>query len=673
MKHWSRHLAIAILIVLPFLYFNCSKMLPAIPPAGDAGNGFPGTPSNATNSFQVLSNGQIQVWQDKELRYSPTNGTAGTYTITGIPAWATFDSATGTIIGVPHKITDTGTFTITQNGGLSYGPYQIAIVGDPLTEQEWHLINTGQAAFALTPGSAGQDIHYSQSVKNNYLGIGVRLAISDSGVVISHPDLSANVLPGESRNYNNTFAVTQSWLGDPTPAAAHPEDAHGTAVAGLAAEKGWNGIGGRGVAPEARFAAFMFLPAQDKLAQEGLTDAALYDQFTGNFDIFNYSWGDSQCQLTEYAQNYTDKLAAGVANQRGGKGSVYQLAAGNSFIEDVNDCVPTVAAGTDFVLGNGNFSELNTTPYTVNVAAVNALGVSASYSTPGSSNWISSTGGEYGWSKAQANAPELSQPALITTDYPGCTNGLSSLDAQNSSFDNGTSNTGCLYSNTMNGTSGATPTVTGATALMLQANPNLTWRDVKYILAKTADKIDPNNSFPNHPVQALNLTGHTYELPWITNAAGFHFHNWYGFGRINVDNAVAMAKVYTSALGTFKSTGFKYDSGALTVAIPDNNAAGITRTFAVTDNLSVEAVQLRISISNCAGDMGIELTSPSGTQSILLNINSKLRDGAILNHIFLSNAFYGEAAAGTWTLKVLDAKATCTANLTNWKLGFFGH
>jgi len=53
MRNWSRHLAIAILIVLPFLYFNCSKMLPAIPPAGDSGNGFPGTPSTATGTFDV--------------------------------------------------------------------------------------------------------------------------------------------------------------------------------------------------------------------------------------------------------------------------------------------------------------------------------------------------------------------------------------------------------------------------------------------------------------------------------------------------------------------------------------------------------------------------------------------------------------------------------------------
>ena len=43
----------------------------------------------------------------------------------------------------------------------------------------------------------------------------------------------------------------------------------------------------------------------------------------------------------------------------------------------------------------------------------------------------------------------------------------------------------------MNGTSSATPVTSGSLALILEANPNLTWRDVKYIIAKTATKVDP--------------------------------------------------------------------------------------------------------------------------------------------------------------------------------------
>lgn len=679
MKH-TRNLTWLLLAVLPLLYFNCAQSKSHLnPPAAaqnDDGLGslVPATPTNALSTFVVQADGKILVWQDKELNYSPSGGASGVYTISALPSWATFDTLTGTVKGVPRNMADTGTFTISKVGGQSYGPYTVSVVGDTYKEEQWHLINTGQKAYSLQGGVADQDIHLKETVKSNILGTGVTIAISDTGSYVAHPDLKDNLLAGQSRNYGVNYNVTQSWLGDPTPTSVDKENAHGTAVAGLAAAKGWNGVGGRGAAPEAHFASFLFLQAQDQLAAYGLTNLALYDQFAGNFDIFNFSWGDPQCVLTEYNQSYSDKLAAGITGQRFGKGSVYLIAAGNSFVEDVNDCDSSVAAGTDYVLGNASFSEINTTPFSINVAAVSAAGVTTSYSTPGSAIWISSTGGEYGWSKTQAGNPEVSYPALITSDYPGCSNGLSFLDKDNSVFDNGTDNPNCNYVNTMNGTSGATPVASGAVALLLQANPSLSWRDVKYILAKTAEKIHPNVPAQTHPVASLDLPGHTYEMPWITNAAGFHFHNWYGFGRIHIDDAVALAKSYTFPLGTFKSTAWKHDSGAINVQVTDNSAVGITRTQAVADVMTIEAVQLRVSVSACASDIGLELTSPSGTKSIVMNINSKLRDGAIVDHVFLSNAFYGEQTAGTWTLKVIDGKAACTnARLTNWKLNFSGY
>ncbi|MBX3020212.1 MAG: S8 family serine peptidase [Bdellovibrionales bacterium] len=669
----TRGLTWLLLAVLPLLYFNCSSSKSG-GGGSDGGGGnydIPYVPSEAINSFQVGTDGTVKVWQDKELSYSPTDGAPGVYTALGLPAWASFDTTTGRVRGVPRRLSDGGsTFTISKVGGATYGPFTITIVGDAYKEQQWHLINTGQTAYALTPGIADQDIHYTESVKSNLLGGGLRIAISDSGTYISHPDLIDNVLVGESRNYGGNYSG--NWLGDPSPAVSSPEDAHGTAVAGLAAAKGWNGIGGRGSAPEARFAAFAFLSAQDKLASTGMTVFATNDQFAGNFDIFNFSWGDLQCAFSEYDQSYADKLATGIATQRGGRGSIYVMAAGNGFINDLSDCY-YVTPGSDYVLGNSSFSELNTTPFTINVAAVAANGMSASYSTPGSAIWIASTGGEYGWSQTKSGqAAEYTQPALITTDYPGCNNGLSSLDKDKSDFAKGTNNPGCSYINTMNGTSGAAPIVSGVAAILLQANPNLTWRDVKYILAKTAQKVHSGISAQGHPM-GLNLSGHTYEMPWITNAAGFNFHNWYGFGRIHVDNAVAMAKNYVSPLGTFKSTNWKHDSGSINVAVPDNSAAGLNRGMMVTENMKAEAVQLRISISSCAGDIGLELTSPSGTKSILMNINSKI-PGGIDNHVFLSNAFYGETITGTWALKVIDGKSSCnSARLTNWKLNFYGY
>jgi len=225
----------------------------------------------------------------------------------------------------------------------------------------------------------------------------------------------------------------------------------------------------------------------------------------------------------------------------------------------------------------------------------------------------------------------------------------------------------------MNGTSGATPLVTGAVALMLSANPNLSWRDVKHILAVTADKVDANAAATAHPIQGSGLTGHTYQQGWVTNAAGYKFHNWYGFGRVHVDRAVAMAKTYVSALGAYKTTGYKYDSGAINVTAPAASAAGVVRTLAVIEAWSVESVQVKLSERTCTGNIGIELTSPSGTKSILWNINSGLLEASTTNHVLLSNAFYGESSAGTWSLKLISGTANCTPTLVQWQLNISGH
>ena len=62
------------------------------------------------------------------------------------------------------------------------------------------------------------------------------------------------------------------------------------------------------------------------------------------------------------------------------------------------------------------------------------------------------------------------------------------------------------------GTSYAAPVVAGVTALMLEANPNLSWRDVQGVLASTATQI-----------QATDPS-------WTTNSVGLHHSDIYGFG-----------------------------------------------------------------------------------------------------------------------------------------------
>src|SRR5262249_47874300 len=143
--------------------------------------------------------------------------------------------------------------------------------------------------------------------------------------------------------------------------------------------------------------------------------------------------------------------------------------------------------------------------------------------------------------------PEAYQPAMVTTDQSGCGKGFSVTNSGESLFNNGAApNTSCNYTNTMNGTSSATPVTVGVIALMLEANPALTSRDVKHILASTARQIDASRAAVTIAITGGNFVA---EPAWTTNNAGHKFHNGYGFGLVDAGAAVTMAKGY--AAGAF--------------------------------------------------------------------------------------------------------------------------
>ncbi|MFM6930353.1 MAG: proprotein convertase P-domain-containing protein, partial [Bdellovibrio sp.] len=110
--------------------------------------------------------------------------------------------------------------------------------------------------------------------------------------------------------------------------------------------------------------------------------------------------------------------------------------------------------------------------------------------------------------------------------------------------------------------------------------------------------------------------------------------------------------------------------------IPDNSATGgsTTLTVAPGSNVKIEAVRLKLSVTHAdVSELAIELTSPSGTKSILMNMRNSLTGVANLaNDIFLSNAFYQENSQGVWTLKVIDGKSGNAGTITSWSLDFAG-
>src|SRR6185312_6112985 len=94
------------------------------------------------------------------------------------------------------------------------------------------------------------------------------------------------------------------------------------------------------------------------------------------------------------------------------------------------------------------------------------------------------------------------------------------------------------HSNDFGGTSSATPLSAGICALVLSANPRLTWVEVREILRSTAIKFDTANTSPigrwlDENGDPSNDSG----LPPV-------FSRWYGYGRLNAEAAVRVAIDY---------------------------------------------------------------------------------------------------------------------------------
>ena len=123
-----------------------------------------------------------------------------------------------------------GTAQTASGGSNGGGP--VAVIDDPLFSQQWHLENTGQGG-----GTAGEDARVVGAWSQDISGRGVRIAVVDDGLEIAHEDLIPNIIPGQSHNYLTNGS-------DPTPTttgtcreAGGSADCHGTAVAGVAAER----------------------------------------------------------------------------------------------------------------------------------------------------------------------------------------------------------------------------------------------------------------------------------------------------------------------------------------------------------------------------------------------------------------------------------------------------
>ncbi|MFO0980398.1 MAG: S8 family serine peptidase [Planctomycetota bacterium] len=501
------------------------------------------------------------------------------------------------------------TVTAVNDGGESEPSREVSVtlgggLSDPLLGEQWHLRNDGQSG-----GVPGEDVHAIPVWQQGITGGGVRIAVVDDGVEIAHEDLAQNVAANLSFNYVNGSS-------DPTGGA------HGTCCAGVAAAVGNNPFGGRGAAFEASIVGYNLLQA--------LTSDNVVDAMTRNVrdvSISTNSWGspDGLGIPQPSESSWKQAVISGLNEGRGGLGTVYLWAAGNG--AQSPDGFTTDNSNLD---GQANFFGV------IAVAAVGDDGVRAFYSEQGANLWISAP--------SQGN----NSHAITTVDRTG------ELGFNTGSNPNDFRDLG--YTNTFNGTSSATPLVAGVVALMLQANPALTARDARMILALSARQNDPTDG------------------DWTRNAAGHLVNHKYGFGVVDAEAAVAMARNWPG-LAPLKIV--TTDVFQPNLPIPDNDATGVSFEVKIgagqLEHIEFVTILFDADDHTFGGDLLIELTSPSGTTSILAEPHA-MPQGSVPYDDFLfgSARHLDESAAGIWTITVRDLAALDTGTFKTCALEFIG-
>ncbi len=576
-------------------------------------------------------------------------------------------------------------------------PPDPVVLPDPLQSEQWHLHNTGQAAFASRGGRPGIDLNVTPVHEEGIYGQGVKVMVIDSGLESTHEDLAANV----DRTMLHSFDPGSTNPDDAMPPGnpPEPEEMHGTAVAGIIGAVRNNQKGGIGVAPDATLGGIRFVCEDD--CQTSLNQVEMFGRapYSSESWLFNGSYGGTPYSpvSVDYDDGAVTVAVLGLARLRSGKGALFVKAAGNEFRSVGRDpdaiarCEAALKVGLSCHNPNSDADAIP--PTTIVVGGVNADGAKASYSSAGSNLLVAGTSGEYGLSHTTQASEGVSGPGIIAPDFSGCNAGLARRDAAGyaSDFDNPDAalgrerNAECNYTAAMNGTSSAAPSVSGVIALMLSANPDLTWRDVRDILVRTSrsDIVQTPKavSIPFEDGQYMAEPG------WQVNGAGRVFSSWYGYGLVDAAAAVREARQRPGG----RLTGNTIDTGWLGselepeegLDVPLARLDGASDTVSVSSDLTIEAVVAEVYLDGDAplGDIAIELISPAGTRSVLMTPHSVYHEtpaaAAADGMLYAANIFYGEKSGGDWTLRVLDANTRgatqSEAQLLSWAMRVYGH
>ncbi|CAF2682786.1 unnamed protein product [Rotaria sp. Silwood2] len=467
------------------------------------------------------------------------------------------------------------------------------VFNDPQWNSMWYLMRHSQ--IPTLP-----DLNVTGAWEMGYTGRGQVVTFLDDGLEFDHPDLSENYDKDASTDINDNDD-------DPTPRYEPTnENKHGTRCAGEVAAKVNNNICGVGIAYHARVGGIRMLDGD-------VTDSVEARSLSHRPDhvhIYSASWGPDDNGLVVDGPGRLAKKAFqdGALHGRGGKGSIFVWASGNG------------GRQSDSCACDGYITSI----YTIAISATTERGNKPWYLEECSATLASA------YSSGQSNAGERD---IFTTDL----------------------NHGCTNHHT--GTSAAAPLAAAIYALVLEANPNLTWRDIMHItvLGSRSDAIPSNTNV-------------------IRNAARFNVSSRFGFGLMDAGLMTWYATGWRNVppMSTCEST-TSYPKRIITARSNQTFSLNLIECKNDIDPRHevnyIEQVQAFVTLStDRRGEVEICLYSPSNTKTQLLPRRERDQSNkGFQDWPFLTVQLWGEVPHGQWKLEIRN-NGGGSATLISWRL-----
>lgn len=540
--------------------------------------------------------------------------------------------------------------------------YALSLPTDPMYGSQWHL-HTRYVGTQFDPRCSSR-CEEAWKALDTFGSPDVVVGVTDDGCRLDHPDFNGPTKFAGWGYFQGSRLVTNADV-DAVPARMYLSGSnHGTSCAGVIAGEA-DAVLTVGAAPGCRLLPVKWESNGPYLEISDSKVLAALNFLADKVDIVSNSWGIVPYNV--FAQFVVDRVQQlAQTGGRRGKGVLFLWAAGNDncpIQHQSNLNVPHTGGWQRRPDGSAMWTGVEVSQVFENnlvgisgvmhVAALASVARRSHYSNYGTGIGIC--------------APTSNSHAYWRMTVPGL--GIVT-----------TTGAGSGVTQEFGGTSSATPLVAGVAALVVSANPELTGQEVASILKRTASKglsmegyartpgaaYDPNPAWDISPVAPFDRG----DFQNLGNPDGT-WSPWFGHGRVDAPAAVA------EALRTRVSNGTQtLRKGAMpALAIPDNQASGVSNVIHFEDNAMISNVSVSVDIVHSwIGDLVVTLTAPFGTVIVLHKRSgggtANLKRTYDVSTQPALGGLLGRPVRGDWALSVADGAARDVGTLNAWELRF---